>query len=291
MKFLRLASDIHLDGYADAFLHMKYPIKNGVRMTEVDALWYPEPMDGDDDTCFILAGDIWMSNRAFEPRYGGDPKDMWLARLARQFKCVVLVLGNHDYWGESIQRAPVKAAAHGVPNVHVLERSSVVVDQVKFVGGTLWTDYNNGDSRILGSMKEIMVADHTRIRYATRDGVRRLKTSDLFSLHRETRRYIANNAKRDEPEQKVVVVTHMAPTYQSVSPLYRKVSEEVANFAYFSHLDNFIFQNQSNIDFWMHGHMHLPSDYEVGRTRVICNPRGYYSEPNFFNPTFRIELT
>lgn len=232
-----------------------------------------------------------MDNRAFEPRFAGDPKDMWLARLARQFKAVVLVLGNHDYWGGSIQRAHVKAAEHGIPNVHVLERSSVIVDQVKFVGGTLWTDYRNGDPRILGTMKEIMVADHTRIRYATRDSVRRLKTTDLFGIHRETRRYIVNNITRDTPEQKIVVVTHMAPSYQSVNSMYRTVSQELVNFAYFSDLDNFIFQNQEHIDLWVHGHMHLPSDYQIGRTRVVCNPRGYYHEPNFFDPTLRFELT
>ena len=26
---------------------------------------------------------------------------------------------------------------------------------------------------------------------------------------------------------------------------------------------------------WVHGHLHQTYDYEVGETRIVCNPRGY----------------
>lgn len=37
-------------------------------------------------------------------------------------------------------------------------------------------------------------------------------------------------------------------------------------------------------DLWVHGHVRRAADYEVGRTRVICNPRGHADELSGFNP-------
>jgi len=288
MRFLRVISDVHLDWYAYEFTRLKYPVKDGRRLLEAEFLWQPEPMPEDSDTCLVLPGDIWSSNRAFEPR-NGNPDDYWLKTVAERFKYVVLVLGNHDYWGTSLQHGIKNAQLHGLPNVHVLEQSSVVLDQWKFLGGTLWTDYNKGDGLVLGSCGAIMKADHDRIRFSTRDAWRRLRTVDLFEVHRQTRHYIGHNATRDAPGQKVMVVTHMAPSYQSVNELFRNAGEAIANFAYFSDLDRFILERDDNIDLWVHGHMHLPSDYTIGKTRVLCNPKGYMNQQSFYDPWLRID--
>jgi hypothetical protein len=47
------------------------------------------------------------------------------------------------------------------------------------------------------------------------------------------------------------------------------------NGAYYSELSDFI-ESHPQILLWTHGHMHDPSDYVIGSTRVVCNPRGYY---------------
>jgi len=290
MKYIRLISDVHLDWYAQGFKRLKYPVKDGKRMLESDYLWYPEPMPEDLDTCLIIAGDIWSDNRAFEPRFAGQPEDSWLGKLSKKFKHVVLVLGNHDYWGMSLQRAPVKAAQHGFPNIHVLEKSSVVIDQVKFLGGTLWTDYHNGDPQVMAAIPNIMIADHSAIKFES--SMRRVRPYDLFEVHKQTKRYIANNATRDTLEQKVVVVTHMAPSYNSVHEIYKRGSFEdyLSNFAYYSDLDKFIIQYQANIDFWVHGHMHTTADYMIGKTRVLCNAKGYLTESIQHDPWLRIDV-
>jgi len=57
------------------------------------------------------------------------------------------------------------------------------------------------------------------------------------------------------------------------------------NPAYASNLDELILQYQPDI--WIHGHMHRPADYFIGKTRVICNPRGY---PEQFGNGFNREL-
>jgi hypothetical protein len=46
------------------------------------------------------------------------------------------------------------------------------------------------------------------------------------------------------------------------------------NGAFHSDLSDFIL-DRPHIKLWTHGHMHNTSDYLVGNTRVVCNPRGY----------------
>jgi len=42
--------------------------------------------------------------------------------------------------------------------------------------------------------------------------------------------------------------------------------------------------DRPQIKLWTHGHMHNASDYMIGETRVVCNPRGYvgYESTNQF---------
>jgi hypothetical protein len=46
------------------------------------------------------------------------------------------------------------------------------------------------------------------------------------------------------------------------------------NGGYRSDLGDFIL-DRPQIRVWIHGHMHDNFDYQVGSTRVVCNPRGY----------------
>jgi Icc-related predicted phosphoesterase len=90
-------------------------------------------------------------------------------------------------------------------------------------------------------------------------------------------------------DQKVVVVGHHAPTYQSIHPKY--VKEREMNGGYASDLSEFIL-DRPQIRLWTHGHVHNFSDYMVGDTRVFCNPRGYvgYGEETEWDPMTVIEL-
>ena len=46
------------------------------------------------------------------------------------------------------------------------------------------------------------------------------------------------------------------------------------NGGFASNLSEFI-MDRPQIKVWQHGHMHNVSDYMMGETRVVCNPRGY----------------
>jgi len=87
--------------------------------------------------------------------------------------------------------------------------------------------------------------------------------------------------------QKLVIVTHHAPSMLSVPEHYK---EEILSAAYASHLDEFVANSGAKL--WIHGHTHTPFDYKIGDTRVICNPRGYCPyEPNEeFIPDLVVEV-
>jgi len=80
---------------------------------------------------------------------------------------------------------------------------------------------------------------------------------------------------------KDIVVTHHAPSYRSVHPLY-KMSQN--NLFYVCDMEYLIRREKPK--FWLHGHMHRAVDYKLGRTRILCNPFGYTSrgETNYFAP-------
>jgi Icc-related predicted phosphoesterase len=73
-------------------------------------------------------------------------------------------------------------------------------------------------------------------------------------------------------EEKFVVVGHMAPSKISIHPKYK--DDHIINGAYTSDLSEFILDHPQ-IKLWTHGHTHEDFDYQIGSTRIVCNPRGY----------------
>ena len=89
-------------------------------------------------------------------------------------------------------------------------------------------------------------------------------------------------------DKKIVVITHHAPSLESVPPKYQN---SVLTPSYASDLEDFI-AARPNIKLWCHGHVHAPADYQIGQCRVVCNPRGYVSshENPDFDENFTLEI-
>lgn len=83
------------------------------------------------------------------------------------------------------------------------------------------------------------------------------------------------------------VVTHHAPCERSVPPQFGR---SIQNPSFASDLTRLM---GPPIQLWIHGHMHNSFDYEERGTRVVCNPRGYFTyEPNpDFDPSLTFEVT
>lgn len=195
----------------------------------------------------------------------------FLKRCSFQFPHVVYVAGNHEFyhgkWPSGLQYLRDECAKF--PNVYFMENDTRTIDDVTFIGATLWTDMNRGDPITLHAVRDMMTDFHV-IRNSDH-GYRKLSPADVAQAHHHSVQYI-RTVVEGQHGKKFVVVGHHAPTTASIAPRY--IGDSVMNGAYVSNLSDLILDNPQ-IRLWTHGHTHEDFDYMVGTTRVICNPRGY----------------
>jgi len=195
----------------------------------------------------------------------------FMKRCSFQFPHVVVIAGNHEFyhgnWKASIQH--LRDEYNKFPNIYFLEQDIKVIDDITFIGATLWTDCNKGDPLTLHSLSDMM--NDYRIIRNDEHNYTKLRPAHTIHRHHQTLSYL-KAVLPDLKDKKVVFVGHHAPTFKSVHE--RFLNEKLMNGGYASDLSEFILDHPQ-IVLWTHGHMHDPSDYMVGTTRVVCNPRGY----------------
>lgn len=195
-------------------------------------------------------------------------------RECTKYKRVFMVMGNHEhYHGKFHKTYEVLKELLG-DRVTLLEKEAVEYEGVVFIGATLWTNCNNGDSLTFWTLKSGM-NDYRVIQnyYKDLDQYFKLQPEYTFGVHTKTVTYLREELPRyaDRP---VVVITHHAPTFNSISEQYRNPGDYHMNGGYASDLSELILDHPQ-IKAWVHGHVHSQHDYMVGDTRVVCNPRGY----------------
>ncbi len=198
---------------------------------------------------------------------------------------VVYVPGNHEYYGQAIPKHTDKLRdmTQGT-NIHVLANDCLIIDELVILGCTLWSDFELfGNPRGAGYYATENLYDYKRIRVSP--DYRKLRSLDTAGLHFRSRNWLARQFEQQRGKD-IVVVTHHAPSARSL----RKGKEnEIESAASASHLDEFVAGSGARL--WLHGHMHISQDYSIGKTRLLCNPRGYTDDPNpDFLPGLVIEL-
>lgn len=244
------------------------------------------PIPSDAEVC-VIAGDVCDGLAGIE----------WVGKTIANKLPVVMVLGNHDFFGEDLEGA-VRAArdiAKQYPNITILDDSSIVIDGVKLCGGALWTNFelfaNDADpitAEICGGYAKREMPDFGEI-YATprQSGfiARLVQPRDLIRTHRSTVDFLEGELAGSK-NSRTVVVTHHAPHRNSI---HRKFEREPTSASFASDLSSLI--HRSRPSHWIHGHVHHSLDYELEATRVLCNPRGYHNSRNVdFNPDLVIEV-
>ncbi len=256
---LRVMSDLHLE--FDYYYLKRF---------KFDDVWEPLPLPSDPETVLVLAGDVWNKFKMVSHRGRS-----WITKMSERFRHVVFVPGNHDYWTANLDtlvpRMREMIAARGLTNVHVLQNSSVVIDDFRFFGSTLWTDMNRGDPLTTMSFAFTMSNDHKKIRHG--ESFTRMKHWDWTSRHLRAVQELRTSLI--EHPEKTIVVSHHAPCTLSLDPRY--AADTIANGFYASDLTNLMFDNP-HLLLWTHGHIHYRTEYLIGNTRVMCNPRGYFMQ-------------
>lgn len=261
---IQLFSDLHLERYPDFC-----------------------PQFAPDIDVVVLAGDIGsyqMGSRL--PGHDFGLERFSPLRAGAQCPTVLYVPGNHEFdaleFDQTYARLRQTCERLGIT---WLEREVVTLGQVRFVGTTLWSDFE------ALAVKEPNITKHMQLR---------------DKAFRAANYYLKKNTtlKRGEPvlaegiremalecqawlraalevpfDGTTVAVTHFAPSVRSADPRYG-LAPGTAGFC--NALDALF----PLAHVWMHGHLHCTNDYVVeGKNdekswacRVVANPLGYFSK-------------
>lgn len=218
--------------------------------------WCPNRIP--DHDVMVIAGDVREGMAEFHDE---------LSKIRRSTRRpVVAVPGNHDHFGETLG-----SFMQWEGGVHILPAGDVVlINGVRFVGATLWTDWLLNDREFQAQAWAARhMPDYGSITRSDGELIWPIDVSNEHDLHRS-----AIETVLEQPHAgPTVVITHHAPSAQSLKPGDR-THESAGAFA--SDLEPMIRQHRPAL--WVHGHIHHVSDYRVGETRVVCNPRGYQAE-------------
>ena len=213
------------------------------------------------DVC-ILVGDIGeIDSRLYR---------WYLTEIRKRFKHVIMVMGNHEYYGvtfaEGLERAQEITKEFDIHLLDVnLGTENLVIDGVTFWGSTLWTDFNKNDF------------------FARNAFVNNLNDSKIikgFTADESLRQHQISVEKINWNAD--VVISHHRPIFRKHIDL--EISDNTYSFCCTT-LEDRIYD--SKIKYWFFGHTHDNSCIDVGGTKVVsnqvnCSRNGPQYDPKFF---------
>ncbi len=260
-------------------------------MSDLHLEFHPRPKKGDgtyaweiprtDADVIVLAGDIgsWK------------PAARWVVReSSRLGKPIVYVTGNHEWYRDSLNHLSrmLEITSSADSRVYVLERGEAVIDGVRFLGATLWTDYALfGDANIPKAIAtaEAQMNDFRLIAFQTQPYIR-FTPWLARRLHLETRGWLEERLAAPFAGP-TVVVTHHASSNLGQPEHYRDGALAPAFASDLSAL-----MNPCRVGLWVHGHTHYCSRYQANGVPIVTNQAGYYhiEEVPGFDPELVVEV-
>lgn len=241
---LRIHSDTHLEAFigkpAELLVEKFFPTA-----------------EGEFEQTLVLAGDICSVP---------EKTNEVLQILSRRFANILYVPGNHEYYRSDLDtvNGKLKRIQQNIPNLYIScanKIETVVIDNVRFIFGTLWTDpfaegfkienvkYYLNDFRVIRDFTvEVMAEIH-------------------FSQKNELQHILSVPFSGE-----TVVVTHHMPSFSLCHPRFGNE----CNHGFASNCEELL--NSGKINTWIFGHTHDRISQQIGSTKLECNPTGYRGE-------------
>lgn len=233
----------------------------------------------------VAAGDIHLASEGVQ----------WLADRA-DGRPVIYVPGNHEWYTSLLPKEADRARSLASElHVHFLMDAGATIGDVRFLGATLWTDYELMAPAPLSADGAMMEAsrclnDHRLIDIRPHE---QFHPVDALEFHKGSRAWLTKELEANPKGiRKTVVVTHHLPDPRSLDPRF---DGDALNPAFASRMTDIV--ESGGADLWIHGHTHSSCDYQAGSCRVICNPKGYGPrrpggpiENSRFDPMLVIEI-
>lgn len=205
------------------------------------------------------------------------------AEVARKYQKmtnaeVVFISGNHEPYKSDIDEcySNIRAESARIPSVHFLEKDVVIINGVRFLGCTLWSDFSLfGIDSVIEHMNQARrgIADYWYIQ----KGGKRLQPEDTAAMFQESYQWLDRELSRPF-NGKTVVVTHFSPHRAAIHPKY--LGPDSDGLTPYFNSDCARLMRRHAVDVWMFGHTHCSIDKIVEEnTRLVSNQMGYPSEP------------
>ena len=224
-----------------------------------DGASFIKSLDSNADVC-ALAGDIATYTIL----------DSVLDKFCKKFPEIIYVTGNHEYYGSSREKvhSKLQRLQREHSNLHFLNRNIVNIHGQRFLGTTLWFPYTAEAIKYRN-----WISDFYQIQ-SFKDWVGEENKKNVSFLQQEM-------VEGD------IVITHHLPAEQSIHKQYKG---SPYNCFFLCDMKETILKKKPA--FWFHGHGHKSANYNLGKTRVFCNPFGYlrYEENSEFKSDLNIEI-
>lgn len=260
---IRPTSDLHLEFLADR-MH---------KIPKIIERFILPPMATDKETTLLISGDFGSMHYPKVYQWG-------MGCLAERFRHVLMIPGNHDYWGSNLRDGVVEI------NKYFTSYKNVVFDNFEkipfnFLGdkrlnniwmATLWTDYYGGNPLHMNVCHSSMGKDHEFIG-GIDDPTKNSTPDDMLKVNRCM-------VEMMDIQPGDLVMSHHGPSFKSIHKQYER--QPMENSAYASDLEPLMARTFPQ--YWFHGHTHHNFEYRVEETTVVCNPWGYW--PNWTNKDY-----
>jgi len=256
---VQYASDLHLEFQPDklTFEDIAVPVKNSNECM----------------TILILAGDICTTQCL-------DVLKRFLIYCKQNWREVIYIPGNHEFYNTSIAKA-IQILREICLELEVnfsteLKFTFPIYDKtcktnVHIIATTLWSYVDtNHESAVVQSINDYKLIEGFDV-----------KTSN--AMHFKARQFLSSSIqefKDEDPNCKIIVVTHHAPLLKGTSS--SRYENATTNVAFCSDCSDLML----NVDVWIFGHTHYNMNpFKHNSTMITSNQRGYNGSLRYYSAT------